>query len=174
VRVVAGTASGRRLVAPKGDTTRPTSVFVREAIFNSLGSVPDVDLDGATVLDLIAGTGALGIEALSRGAAHATYVESDRHALDAIRRNLDATGFTDRATVLARDATSASLPAVEVVFADPPYAFAGWPTLLTRFDAHLAVLESDREIDLPDGWRVLRQKRYGTTVVTLAFPRSSS
>jgi 16S rRNA (guanine966-N2)-methyltransferase len=175
VRVVAGTARGRRLVAPKGDATRPTSDFVREAIFNSLGSVPGVDLDGATVLDLFAGTGALGIEALSRGASHATFVESDRHALDAIRRNLEATGFAADATVLATDVTrTRQLPAVDVAFADPPYAFTGWDDLLTRLDAALVVIESDREIDLPGGWRVLRQKRYGTTVVTLTFPRSSS
>ena len=176
MRVVAGTARGRRLVAPKGDTTRPTSDFVREAIFNSLGSVPDLDLDGSTVLDLFAGTGALGIEALSRGASHATFVESDRHAIAAIRTNLDNTGFTDKATVRAMDATrpTTDLPAVDLAFADPPYAFAGWPALLTSVDARLVVLESDRELELPDGWRVLRQKRYGTTVVALTLPRSRS
>jgi 16S rRNA (guanine966-N2)-methyltransferase len=173
VRVVAGTARGRRLVAPKGDTTRPTSDFVREAVFNSL--VSHLDLDDATVVDLFAGTGALGIEALSRGAAHATFVERDRHALTAIRGNLDATGFTARATVLATDATRATLPpSVDVAFADPPYAFDGWPALLTRLEhVGLAVLESDRELDLPAPWQVLRQKRYGTTVVTLASPRSA-
>jgi len=173
VRVVSGTARGRRLVAPKGDSTRPTSDFVREAIFNSLGSVPDLDLDDATVLDLFAGTGALGIEALSRGAAHATFVEHDRHALDAIRRNLDTTGFAARATVRPTDATRTELPTVDLVFADPPYAFQGWDDLLTRLDAHLVVLESDRELALPEGWRVLRQKRYGTTVVTLTSPGPS-
>ena len=166
MRVVAGIARGRKLVAPKGDATRPTSDFVREAVFNSLQA--HVDLDGATVLDLFAGTGALGIEALSRGAAHATFVESGRHALFALRDNLAATGFTDRATVLPVDATTAELPAVDLVFADPPYAFAGWDDLLTRVDAGLAVVESDREIDPPPPWRVLRRKRYGTTVVVLA------
>ena len=172
MRVVAGIARGRKLVAPKGDATRPTSDFVREAIFNSLQA--HVDLDGATVLDLFAGTGALGIEALSRGAAHATFVEHAPPALAAIRTNLDATGFTAKATVLAADATKATLPAgVAVAFADPPYAFTGWPDLLTRVDADLAVLESDRELDLPHPWRVLRTKRYGTTVVHLATPRSN-
>jgi 16S rRNA (guanine966-N2)-methyltransferase len=172
VRVVAGTARGRKLVAPKGDLTRPTSDFVREAICNSLAG--HVDLDGATVLDLFAGTGALGIEALSRGAAHATFVESHRAALTSIRTNLDATGFTDRATVVAADATRAELPSVDVAFADPPYAFTAWPALLTRLDAAVAVIESDREVDVPDGWRVLRMKRYGTTVVTLAATSRSS
>jgi 16S rRNA (guanine966-N2)-methyltransferase len=172
VRVVSGIARGRRLVAPKGDHTRPTSDFVREAIFNSLAS--HLDLEGGTVLDLFAGTGALGIEALSRGAAHATFVEADRHALDALRRNLDATGFADRATIRTTDVTrTADLPTVDVAFADPPYAFAGWDDLLTRLDAALVVVESDRSIEPPDGWRVLRSKRYGTTVVTLARPPRS-
>ena len=171
MRVVSGIARGRKLVAPKGDATRPTSDFVREAIFNSLQA--HVDLEGATVLDLFAGTGALGIEALSRGAAHATFVESGRHALFALRDNLAATGFADRATVLGVDATKATLPAVDLAFADPPYAFTGWDDLLTRVDAGVVVLESDREIDPPDPWRVLRAKRYGTTVVTLATSRSS-
>ena len=171
MRVVSGIARGRKLVAPKGDATRPTSDFVREAIFNTLQA--HVDLDGATVLDLFAGTGALGIEALSRGAHHATFVESGRHALFAIRDNLAATGFADRATVLDADATRADLPAVDVAFVDPPYAFAGWADLLTRIDAGLAVLESDREIDPPHPWRLLKAKRYGTTVVTLTSPRSN-
>lgn len=172
MRVVAGIARGRKLVAPKGDATRPTSDFVREAVFNSLQAL--VDLDGATVLDLFAGTGALGIEALSRGAAHATFVEDGRHALAAIRTNLEATGFTAHATVLPLDATRAELPSgVDLAFADPPYAFTGWDDLLTRVDADVAVIESDREIEPPPPWRVLRQKRYGTTVVTLTSPRSS-
>ena len=171
MRVVAGIARGRKLVAPKGDATRPTSDFVREAIFNSLQA--HVDLDGATVLDLFAGTGALGIEALSRGASHATFVEDAKAALAALRTNLDTTGFADRATVLADDATKAPLPAVDLAFADPPYAFTAWDDLLTRVDAGLLVIESDREIELPDPWRVLRAKRYGTTVVHLATPRSN-
>ena len=170
MRVVAGIARGRRLVAPKGDTTRPTSDFVREAVFNSLAA--HVDLAGATVLDLFAGTGALGIEALSRGAAHATFVESDRAALVALRTNLEHTNFSSVATVRAGDATRVELPAVDVAFADPPYAFTGWPALLARVDADVLVVESDREVDLPDGWRVLRSKKYGTTVVALTSPRS--
>ena len=171
MRVVAGIARGRKLVAPKGDATRPTSDFVREAIFNALQA--HVDLDAATVLDLFAGTGALGIEALSRGAAHATFVEQGRHALAALRTNLEATGFADRATIVNGDATKAALPPVDVAFADPPYAFTGWDDILTRVDAGLAVLESDREIDPPHPWRLLKTKRYGTTVVTLTSPRST-
>lgn len=172
MRVVAGIARGRRLVAPKGDATRPTSDFVREAVFNSLAG--HLDLDGVSVLDLFAGTGALGIEALSRGAGHATFVESDRAALAALRSNLATTGFEAQATVRAGDATRLELPPVDVAFADPPYAFTGWPTLLARIEAGLVVIESDREIDVPEGWRVLRSKKYGTTVVALTSPRSTT
>lgn len=172
MRVVAGIAKGRRLVAPKGDVTRPTADFVREALFNTLGSY--LDLAGSTVLDLFAGTGALGIESLSRGADHATFVERDRAALTAIRANLAATGFEDRSTVLSGDATAVPLPPVDLAFADPPYVFDAWTHLLDRFTARLAVLESDREIEPGPGFEVLKQKRYGSTVVTLTSPRRSS
>ena len=174
MRVVAGIARGRRLAAPKGDTTRPTSDFVREAVFNSLQS--HLDLHGATVLDLFAGTGALGIEALSRGAAHATFVEHDRAAVAAIRANLEGCGFTAQATLTQADATRVALPPVDLAFADPPYAFAdeAWRDLLTRVDATVLVVESDREVDVGDAWRVLRSRKYGTTVVTLAATSRSS
>jgi 16S rRNA (guanine966-N2)-methyltransferase len=172
VRVVAGIARGRRLVAPKGETTRPTSDFVREAVFNSLAG--HLDLEDATVLDLFAGTGALGIEALSRGAAHATFVESDRAALASLRANLATTGFETQATVRVGDTTRIALAPVDLAFVDPPYAFTGWPALLPRIDAGLVVIESDREIDVPEGWRVLRCKKYGTTVVALTSPRSTT
>ena len=171
MRVVAGIARGRRLVAPKGEGTRPTSDFVREAVFNSL--VSHVDLHEASVLDLFAGTGALGIEALSRGAAVATFVEHDRHALAAIRANLATTGFAGRATVVAGDATKVVLPPVDVAFADPPYAFAAWAPLVQRIDAPLLVVESDREVPVGDAREVLKVKKYGTTVVTLSVLRST-
>lgn len=178
MRVVAGTAGGRRLKAPKGDAVRPTSDMVRQAIFNSLGSLDA--LDGAVVLDLFAGTGALGIEALSRGAARATFVEQDPAAVRVINENLAATGV-DGATVVREDALRylARLPAgeaVDVAFADPPYAFDQWASVLDALAPFgcLAVLESDRPIDPGDGWEVLKAKRYGGTVVTLIAPRSTS
>ena len=99
VRVVAGTARGRRLVAPAGRDTRPTSDRVRESIFNALHSLGAVE--EATVVDLFAGSGALGIEALSRGAAEATFVDSDPRAVAAIKRNLGAIGVD--ASVHRRD-----------------------------------------------------------------------
>src|SRR4051794_3909992 len=103
MRVVAGTVKGRRLEAPKGEQTRPTSDYVREAIFNTLGSLLGIDaVEDATVVDLFAGSGAFGIEALSRGAAHATFVDGDRRAVAATRANLAATGFERQATVVLR------------------------------------------------------------------------
>lgn len=123
MRVIAGTAGGRRLVAPKGDRTRPTADRVREALFSSL----QARLPGARVLDLFAGSGALAIEALSRGAAHATLVERARPALAAIRTNLATAGVTDRASVVASELPGA-LAKVEgpfdLVLLDPPYALA--------------------------------------------------
>ena len=171
MRVVGGQARGRRLVAPKGDLTRPTSDFVREAVFNSLQSF--VEWDGLVVADLFAGSGALGIEALSRGASSCVFVDSERRAADAIRANLATTGFGDRAEVVLRDVVTwvRTAPTIDVVFADPPYAFDDWPTLGT-VDAALFVAESDRDVVLGDRWGILRSKRYGGTVVTLFEPRS--
>src|SRR5437764_14438509 len=100
VRIIAGTHRGHRIAAPKGRETRPTSDRVRESLFNLVGPV-----DGAQILDLFAGSGALGLEALSRGAAGAVFVESDREACRVINANLDKLGF--RATVLCQDALRA-------------------------------------------------------------------
>lgn len=174
MRIVGGEARGRRLVAPKGDATRPTSDFVREAIFNVLGGF--LDLDGAHVVDLFCGTGAIGLEALSRGAASATFVDKDRLAVAATHTNVDhlGDGF-GTATIVRSDVLTwlrrrpPGLAAADVVFADPPYDFAAWPDLLDAIgDVPLAVLESDREPTLPPPWEVARTKRYGGTVVTFA------
>ena len=168
MRVVAGIARGRRLDAPPGSATRPTADRVREATFNALGSLAAVE--GATVLDLFAGSGALGIEALSRGAAAATFVDHDAKALTVVRRNLEATGLGDRATVLRTDATTFAGGHFDLVLLDPPYAFGdeAWSRLLADLDAEVVVIESDREVPVPEPWRVLRAKKYGGTVVTIA------
>lgn len=170
MRVVAGTAKGRRLQAPDGRGIRPTGDRVREAIFDMLGSLDVVE--GRQVLDLFAGTGALGIEALSRGAATATLVEEDAVALEAIRTNLVITGLYARATVVKAEAMDwlASAPRFTLALVDPPYAFDEWPALLLLLPAGLAVLESDRELDVGDSWRVRKLKQYGGTVVTLIAP----
>lgn len=121
MRVIAGALGGRRLIAPKGRETRPTSDRVREAMFSSLG-----DVTGVVVLDLYAGSGALGIEALSRGAASAVFVEHARPALAALRQNLKSLALDARAEVLAVP-VSRAIPSLGgrgfgLVLADPPYA----------------------------------------------------
>ena len=166
MRIVGGSARGRPLRAPpKGLDLRPTSDRVREAIFDVLQSL--VDIEGTTVADLFAGTGALGIEALSRGAAHATFVEHDRRAAALVAGNLDAVGMADRATVVRSDARLFTGP-VDIAFADPPYPFADWAGLVERLDAGLLVVETDRDLDLGARWRLLKRKQYGGTVVLVA------
>lgn len=146
---------------------------MREALFNALGSLDAVD--GARVLDLFAGSGALGIEALSRGAAHATFVERDRRAVDALRANLAATGTVERAEVVVGDAERFVDDAVaagrqfDLALLDPPYAYddEAWARVLGRLPADVAVVESDREVPVPAGWGTTRSKRYGTTLVAI-------
>ena len=169
MRVVAGSARGRRLVVPDGEHTRPTADRVREAIFNSLFSLGAVD--GARVVDAFAGSGALGIEALSRGAAHCTFVENDRNALAALRENLETLGFVDQATIVQGDGVAALARLageVDLVLLDPPYVYEDWSTLLEVVHDAVVVIESDREVELPEGWVPHRARRYGSTVVTLA------
>jgi 16S rRNA (guanine966-N2)-methyltransferase len=164
MRVVAGELRGRRIVAPEGATTRPTTDKVREAVFNALGSLGVVD--GALVADLYAGSGAMGIEALSRGAEQCTFVERDRDALRALRANLSTLGLEDRSRVTTGDVMAvASAIDADVAFADPPYDFAAWDRLLSLVRADLVVAESGRELEPPAGWRVTRSKRYGRTWV---------
>lgn len=168
MRVVGGSAKGRLLRAPKGQLTRPTSDRVREAIFSMVAS--RVDLDGLVVADLFAGSGAMGIEALSRGAAEALFVDETAAAVQTVKENLATAGFEGsviRADV-ARHLRSASLR-FDVVFADPPYAWDGWQELFDCLDTTLVVAESDRELDPGPAWQVLKVRRYGDTVVTLAM-----
>ncbi len=171
MRVISGSARGRRLVAPEGRSTRPTHDRVREATFNALWSMGA--LDGASVLDLYAGSGALGIEALSRGAAHATFVDDDRAAVRAIEANLEACGLSTQAAVVTSRVERFVAVADrrwDLALVDPPYELPtdDWLDLLEVLPADLAVLESDREIDPPFGWEVLRAKRYGITHVVIA------
>jgi 16S rRNA (guanine966-N2)-methyltransferase len=167
MRVISGSLGGRRLVAPDGLTTRPTTDKVRQAVFNSLAH--SVELDGAVVVDLFAGSGALGIEALSRGAARCTFVERDRAALVALRSNIATLALDDRATVVTGDVL-AWVPAarhIDVAFADPPYDFGAWTRLLGALDAALVVAEAGTEVVAPDGWSTRRARRYGRTWVTV-------
>ena len=149
-------------------------------MFNALFSRGGVD--GATVVDLFAGSGALGIEALSRGAARCWFVESDRSASEVIAENLDVLGFVDRAMVLRQDvdASLGQLPDdIDVVFADPPYAFDGWVPLLEAIGPRLSadglvVVESDRSVPVPQGWEKLRERTYGGTVITFTVPSAGT
>ena len=168
MRVVAGELRGRRLVAPDGLDTRPTTDRVREAVFNSLGSM-DLVVD-ATYVDLFAGTGALGIEALSRGAAHCTFVERHPRALTALRENLATLGLTDRSTVVPGDALAAAarIGEIDVAVADPPYGFDDWHALLGSLQTDVVVVESGDPVrEPPAGWEVARDKRYGRTHVAV-------
>jgi 16S rRNA (guanine966-N2)-methyltransferase len=172
MRVVAGEARGRRLVAPPGRGTRPTGDRVREALFNALRSLEVVG--DATVVDLFAGSGALGIEALSRGARHCTFVERDRAARTVIEQNLRVTGLADRAVVRGEPAerfverTAASGGWFDLALLDPPYDYGGWLDLLTALPADVAVIETDRELQLPRRWEVTRHKWYGSTLLVIA------
>jgi 16S rRNA (guanine966-N2)-methyltransferase len=178
VRVVAGTAGGIPLFIPKGVELRPTMDMVKGAIFSSLAEA----LPGARVLDLFAGTGALGIEALSRGAASATFVESDRRALAAIERNFEKTrlrGAVHGMDVLAYLARVAPPESFELILADPPYAkrpgerdFAAELLASPALPRALApggifVLEHLPHARLPLAapWECFREKRYGATSV---------
>ena len=124
-------------------------------------------LEGALVVDLFAGSGAIGIEALSRGAARCVFVERDRNALRALDENLDALDLGDRSKVVAADAVSAAATIdADIAFADPPYEFDDWTQLLGRVRADLVIAESGSAIAAVDGWEATRQKRYGRTWVT--------
>ena len=169
VRVIAGEYRGRRIEAPKGTTTRPTSDFVRETAFNLIGPV-----DGAAVLDLYAGSGALGIEALSRGAERALFVDSSREACRTIDANLETLGL--KATVLCQDAERALASErgpYDLILADPPYDFAAYNRLAPDFtrllaDDGLAVLQTPAKAEpVLEGLNVRTSRRYGSARLTL-------
>jgi 16S rRNA (guanine966-N2)-methyltransferase len=176
VRIIAGSRKGARIFAPKGLDTRPTADRVREAAFNLLG--PGA-AEEAKVLDLFAGSGAMGLEALSRGAAHATFVESDREACRTINRNLDKLGF-DQATVLCQDALTALRTDArqgsryDLVLLDPPYKrfsslqkpmIRHLPEILAPGGTLLVETAAEEEPDLPLAKRTTR--RYGSARLTL-------
>ncbi len=176
MRVIGGEYRGRRLNAPVSPQVRPTTDRVREAIFDILFSLGGVD--DLQVVDLFAGTGALGIEALSRGAAAVTFVERDPRAVDAIRVNLASAGLADAeaagdATVVRADAEAwvgSTASRFDIALCDPPYQFSAWESLVTGLPADLAVIESGSELPAVAGWDVLRSRRYGSTIVTVTRP----
>jgi 16S rRNA (guanine966-N2)-methyltransferase len=182
MRVVAGELRGRRIDGPDGEATRPTTDKVREAVFNALGSLGAVD--DAVVVDLFAGSGALGIEALSRGAARCTFVENDRRALGVVKTNVDTLGIGGSSIVLpldiVRDVTSAGalrlrevLAGATLVLADPPYGFLHWSEIFSAAEsaARSVVLVIETEArsrvhdEVPQGWKLVRRRDYGRTTV---------
>jgi 16S rRNA (guanine966-N2)-methyltransferase len=176
MRIVGGSHRGRRLIAPPGEAVRPTSDRAREALFNILShgnfAAEGLPFAERPVLDAFAGTGAFGLEALSRGAGAAAFIESDRAALAALRRNVAMLGEADRAQIVAGDATRPPRAAFAcaVAFLDPPYrsglappalgalAAAGWLSA----DALVAVEVAAREeLPRPDGFIILDERVYG-------------
>ncbi|MFL6739274.1 MAG: 16S rRNA (guanine(966)-N(2))-methyltransferase RsmD [Sphingomicrobium sp.] len=176
MRIIAGEWRGRKLVAPAGQSTRPTADRTRETLFSMLASRLG-SFHGLRVADLYAGSGALGLEALSRGASHATFVEHDRMALNAIKANLAALKAVDRTAIRAMSA--AVLPAVDpfdLVFADPPYApgsgtaavaavkSAGW---LAEGGWMAIETQKGDAVAPPDGWEVDAERDIGRARLTL-------
>lgn len=165
MRVIAGTAGGRRLKGPPSFGTRPMTDRTREAIFNSLNSMSAIE--EARVADLFAGTGALGIEAMSRGASSCVFVERDVKAVRVIKENLETTGFS--ADVITGDVLSFVRKPNEfdVAFVAPPYVFDEWDPIFESLNAGLMVCESDRPLQPPARWRVIRARKYGQTEITM-------
>lgn len=178
VRIVGGEHKGRRLQAPKGRIARPTSDRTREAIFNVLAHGLAFDFSGANVLDLFAGTGALGLEALSRGAARAAFVDTNQPALDCIRQNAATMGVTAQATIVKGDAARWSSPKTEnifeLVFLDPPYRQGLAASALGNLMEHAQLLPgtvvvvetgAKEELPLPLGLEPIDSRIYGAAQV---------
>jgi 16S rRNA (guanine966-N2)-methyltransferase len=179
MRIVAGRHKGRHLAVPHGKDTRPTSDRVREAIYNVLSHGFDLDFDEMIVLDVCAGTGALALEALSRGDARAVFVDNAQTALDCVAANVETLKEAARATILRRDvrrlgARPASVEPARLAFFDPPYredmiapaliaaSEGGWLA-----EGALIVVETadDEAIEVPVGFTALDERRYGKTLV---------
>lgn len=178
MRIVAGKFRGKALLSPPDDSIRPTSDRAREAVFNILGSRLSPHLDGLRVLDLFAGTGALGLEALSRGATSAVFVDTGAEARGLIRDHIEAFGIAGIAKLLRRDATAlgpaGTMGPVDLVFLDPPYGKGLGEQALVSLregnwlapDATL-VLEESAEVtpDLPEGYVLDDRRLYGAAAV---------
>jgi 16S rRNA (guanine966-N2)-methyltransferase len=176
MRIIAGAWRGRPLLAPPGQATRPTSDRAREGLFSMLASRLG-SFEGLEVADLFAGTGALGLEALSRGAAHCTFVERDRAAIEALKRNIDALGATDRAEVRAAPAEHAAPPRgpCDLVLLDPPYRSGLAGPVLERLAAGawlapaawISVELSGEALAFPRALVLEAERRFGRAVIHL-------
>ncbi|MGO9485652.1 MAG: 16S rRNA (guanine(966)-N(2))-methyltransferase RsmD [Rhodomicrobium sp.] len=179
MRIVGGRFRGRALAAPSGALTRPTSDKVRESIFNILiHGIEGAGIEGARVLDLFAGTGALGLEALSRGAAYCLFVEDNADARGLIRENIEALGLTGASKVWRRDATklgtAATMQPFQLLFADPPYGKGlGEQALQAAADGGwlsagaVCVLEERADVEpaIPAAFALLDKRTYGDTAL---------
>ena len=177
MRVVGGKFRGRAIAAPRHDGLRPTSDRVRESVFNILEhGIADFELEGARVIDLFAGTGALGIEAVSRGAAYALFVEDAAEARALIRTNVEALGLTGATRIFRRDAADlgpvGTMAPFSLAFLDPPYGKGlGEAALVALRDGGwltpgaVVVLEerADEEVTLPEGFTEIDRRRWGDT-----------
>jgi 16S rRNA (guanine966-N2)-methyltransferase len=184
MRIVAGKFRGKALTSPSEGDIRPTSDRARESIFNILGSRLGPVLEGKRVLDLFAGTGALGLEALSRGAAHVTFVEPGAEARGLIRDHIEAFGVAGISKLLRRDATALGAPGTfgqfDLVFLDPPYRQGLGEKALAEVARHgwlspgaTVVWEEAAEADItvPEGFTLDDERRYGAAAVRfLTFP----
>jgi 16S rRNA (guanine966-N2)-methyltransferase len=183
MRIVAGKFRGKQLTSPGDDSIRPTADRVRESVFNILASRLGPNFDGLRVLDLFAGTGALGLEALSRGAANVVFVDTGAEARGLIRDHIEAFGAGGVAKLLRRDATAlgpaGTMGPVDLVFLDPPYGGGlGERALASLRDggwlkpATVLVLEESSEavLDLPDGFALEERREYGAAAVHFIAP----
>ena len=178
MRIISGTSRGRRLSTLRGDALRPTSDRVKESIFNILGG----EIEGKVILDLFAGTGNLGIEALSRGARKAIFVEKGKEALKVIHRNLLQCGLMDQSEIISEDVNRAIVflqrrkESFDLILMDPPYE-KGWvqktlSSLISNpifHEGSIMVIEHSRREPLPEkieGWMLIRHRKIGDTVVS--------
>jgi 16S rRNA (guanine966-N2)-methyltransferase len=174
MRIIAGKWRGRNLVAPKGDTTRPTGDRTREALFSILTSRLGA-FDGLVVADLFAGTGALGLEALSRGAAHCTFVDQDRDAINALRANVETLGADAEVMPVGVANLGPARRAHDLLLFDPPYGSGGAGALIERLTrlgwavpgAWATVETHTDEKVSADGWIVETEKSYGIAKLTV-------
>jgi len=181
MRIIAGRFRGAKLAAPKDDSVRPTSDRVREALFNVLAhGIGDFEIEGARVLDLFAGTGALGLEALSRGARYCLFIEQSAAARGLLRRNVETLQLTGATRIWRRDATklgpAGNLDPFDLMFLDPPYGKGlGEQALSAAYEGRwikpqgIAVLEerAGAEIAIPPGYEELDIREYGDTQVAI-------
>jgi 16S rRNA (guanine966-N2)-methyltransferase len=171
VRVISGQSKGRALKASLPSTIRPTSDRVKEAIFDILGSLGGVD--DLVVVDLFCGSGALGIEALSRGAQKVLFVDEDPAAIAATRENLSAVGLDDAKAEFKRASLGSYVPpAADLIFMDPPYSMTNLRPIIATLHTSWLVIESRVEPEPPQGWAFLKNKRYGSTLVSVMIPTS--